>query len=339
MSPTAASSHRAPSPWPGRLALWTFVASVPLILFGGAVTTMRAGMAEDGWLRPDGYLLWLYPWAMRIRDAGVFVEHHHRELGSLVGLLSIATVVVTFAQDRRRSARTLAMGALLAIAGQGAIGGFRVLENNPELAFLHGALAQAVFAFLAVVALVLSRGWRSVGSSVDGEADRGPGTEWRADPRLRGLASVALLATFGQAVLGAWLRHGHSALALALHATGAIAVAAAIVATGLRFRRASDAAADPSVARLARRAGRHLFVLLGLQVALGIASTVAIYGVSGGMRSSRISSAELVFATLHVAVGALLLASLARAAVWAWRLAPRTRVVHENGIVPEGSAA
>ena len=144
------------SRWPSRLARWTLYAAIPLVLFGGTVTTMRAGMAEDGWWTPDGHLLWLYPWAMRIRNAGVFVEHHHRELGSLVGLLSLVTVIATWCFEKRWGPRLLALAGLTAVSVQGAIGGFRVLENDPQLAFLHGALGQAVFTLLAVVAIGLS---------------------------------------------------------------------------------------------------------------------------------------------------------------------------------------
>ena len=36
------------SPWPRRFALATLAAALPLILFGGTVTTLRQGMAEDG---------------------------------------------------------------------------------------------------------------------------------------------------------------------------------------------------------------------------------------------------------------------------------------------------
>ena len=59
------------------------------MIFGATVTTLRAGMAESNWINPDGHFLWFYPLAMRIQNIGVFVEHHHRELGSLVGLLAI----------------------------------------------------------------------------------------------------------------------------------------------------------------------------------------------------------------------------------------------------------
>src|SRR5688572_12666840 len=119
-------------------------------------------MAESGWLWPDGHFLWAYPVDKRFGSLGVFVEHHHRELGSLVGILAIAAAIAAFRRETRFWGRLLPSLALLAVCFQGLIGGLRVLENSPQLAFLHGALAQAVFAFLFATALYLSPRWRAV---------------------------------------------------------------------------------------------------------------------------------------------------------------------------------
>lgn len=332
-APTRAASP-APSPWPARLGRWTLVAAVPLVLFGGTVTTMRAGMAEDGWLTPDGHLLWLYPWAMRVANAGVFVEHHHRELGSLVGLLSIATVVATWVCERRWSPRLLAFAGLAAVSGQGAIGGFRVLENSPGLAFLHGTLGQAVFTLLAVVAIGLSRSWREAAPARFGGAD--------GRPSLALPATLTLALVFGQATLGAWLRHGHAPIALVLHVAFAFAATGAVIFTARRFQRAAGAleADEASAATRLRRAARRMHLLLGSQILLGVLAAAAIYMLSGGMKSRTIHPAELIFATAHVAVGALLLASIASAALWGARLAPQRSAAGVRGrLAPEGGAA
>lgn len=305
------------SRWPSRLARWTLYAAIPLVLFGGTVTTMRAGMAEDGWWTPDGHLLWLYPWAMRIRNAGVFVEHHHRELGSLVGLLSLVTVIATWCFEKRWGARLLALAGLTAVSVQGAIGGFRVLENDPQLAFLHGALGQAVFTLLAVVAIGLSAAWRSARGARWGQSGA-------SRPSVTAPALLTLGLVYGQAVVGAWLRHGHHPMALVLHIAMAFAAVAAILLTGKRLKAAAaDLGESDSRGRLERAATR-MHALLGTQILLGLGATLSIYQLSGGMRSAEIHPAELIFATAHVAVGALLLASIASAAMWSACLAPRS---------------
>ena len=313
----AARAAGRPSPWPRRFARATLVAALPLILFGGTVTTLRQGMAEDGWLRPDGYLLWLYPLELRLRNAGVFVEHHHREIGSLVGLFAIGLVVSTFVADRRRGARWLALGTLVAICVQGAVGGLRVLENNPDLAFLHGALAHGVFALIGANVVVAADTWRA--------AYRRP-AEGLGAPGLRGVTGLACGAVYAEIVVGAWLRHSGQALALGLH----LFLAAWVVVEVLRASRAGRAAASalgsaPGAGHL-ERAARWARRLVWTQVGLGVAAAVGVYGFSGGFEG-RISGFEIVFATLHVVVGALLLLQALGLALWARRVvAPAPRV-------------
>ena len=118
MSSSRVTRGEGLSPWPSRLGSWTLVASIPLILFGGTVTTMRAGMAENGWLQPDGYLLWTYPWALRVRSAGVFVEHQGHELFACRGL---AAELERFGADdalRRNDFAVRAVHAQLRAAGR-----------------------------------------------------------------------------------------------------------------------------------------------------------------------------------------------------------------------------
>ena len=64
---------------------------------------------------------------------------------------------------------------------------------------------------------------------------------------------------------------------------------------------------------------RRLHALLGVQVVLGALASFWIYVVSGGMLGP-VSMGEAIFATLHVAVGAMLLAQTLAAAMWARRL-------------------
>ena len=143
---------REPGPWPHRLALAAALAAVPLVLFGGSVTTIGAGMAVDGWLVAEGHFLLFFPVEQWFHDTATFVEHTHRLFGVLVGIFALASVVASFLRERP-AARVLSLGALIAVCAQGTLGGLRVLEDDSELAFLHGALAQAVFALLCAHAL------------------------------------------------------------------------------------------------------------------------------------------------------------------------------------------
>jgi hypothetical protein len=62
--------------------------------------------------------------------------------------------------------------------------------------------------------------------------------------------------------------------------------------------------------------------LVWTQVALGLLATFMIFQVSGGPEG-QVSAGEAVFATLHVAVGAALLAQCVVAALWVRRLQVR----------------
>ncbi|MEZ5976472.1 MAG: hypothetical protein R3E96_17010 [Planctomycetota bacterium] len=299
-----------PSLWPGRLAKGTWFFSIPLVVFGGLVTTMRAGMAEDGWLRPEGTWLWLMPWERRVSSAGLFVEHHHREFGTIVGLLAIGTVLAAWLlRAGGRNVRIAAIG-LTAIVLQGLLGGTRVLDNSPELAFLHGVAAQGVVGVLAWAAMALT--YRAEEHSVPGPARQAQPFQWT------GALTLALAV---QVTLGAWYRHGHGHTAIALHGFQAILV----VWLAVRSKRALKAAAaheamPEAMATHLRKAAKYMTAMVHLQWVLGGIALWALFAVSGGMRSDKISDSEIVFSTLHVLSGALLVSSVANALLWSRRV-------------------
>lgn len=306
---TAHAASDSPGPWPYRLSLATWIASIPLVLFGGTVTTLRAGMAENGWINPDGYFLWAYPLDKRVANIGVFFEHHHREFGSLVGLLAIAAAIAAWRSESRPLARKLPAFALLAVCLQGLIGGLRVLENSPDLAFLHGVLAQAVFTFLAATALYLSPRWRSTAPSA-----------CKTAAGLQRTTSVSVALVFAQVTIGAWFRHSRADVALALHVILAVGVLGAVVAMARLMRAAAQQGASAGQDRsVLLGVKRRLHTLVGVQILLGIAAWFYYSEATGGP-DGPISMGEAIFATAHVAVGALLLAQTVAAAMWARRV-------------------
>src|SRR5688572_15962597 len=82
--------------WPHRLALLSAVVIFPLIWVGGLVTSYDAGMAVPDWPGTYGYNLFLYPWTTWFFGPfDLFIEHGHRLLGALAGMLMIALVAAT----------------------------------------------------------------------------------------------------------------------------------------------------------------------------------------------------------------------------------------------------
>src|SRR5438105_1159735 len=88
------------SPWPHRLAVLLACATFPLLWVGGLVTSYDAGMAVPDWPTTFGYNPFLYPWATWIFGPwDLFIEHGHRLLGAVVGLLTIALAVALWRRD------------------------------------------------------------------------------------------------------------------------------------------------------------------------------------------------------------------------------------------------
>ena len=284
-----------------RLVVW---ATLPLILFGGSITSLDAGMAVEGWLTVESSqgerLLWLYPIEDWFQNIGQFVEHSHRMVGTVVGLLAIGAVIAAFATGASSTARKVTILALVAVCVQGTIGGFRVLENSPQLAFLHGALGQAVFATLVAAAVVTSPRWTTAAPVAHESASS-----------LKALATRATVSVYVMIVSGAWLRPTNDPLALSLHLLLLFAVLAAVV---LLFKRLVDF--NGGLAHLAT-SGRRLSWIIKAQVTLGVLAFLAVmvwYGPSAtGVHDS-------ILPTLHVLGGALLLGQCLAIRLWVGRL-------------------
>lgn len=324
-----AANEAASALWARRLAWGVWISTAVLVAFGGVITTLRAGMAIDGWWvldRGNGdHFLLLYPLEKWFATKGTFSEHTHRLVGVVVGLLSIGYVVARWRERPRSGAKfKLACAGLLAVCAQGAVGGFRVLENSEDLAFLHGALAQLVFALLGVNVVVSSRDWARA-SVVSGDRDGGA----RALPTAR-TAWIAAATIYAQTVLGAWLRHTGVELALALHLVFAAVAVGVVLNLSRTLRRAAP------VAPQLERVGSRLLHLLLVQLALGLATLLAIV-VSGGF-NAEVTALETITATSHVLVGALLLQQAVAGALWIRHLTGAPNALARHAALPSEHA-
>ncbi|MEZ6107845.1 MAG: hypothetical protein R3B96_17455 [Pirellulaceae bacterium] len=193
---SAAAAAR--SPWPHRMAMLLALVTFPLIWVGGLVTSQDAGMAVPDWPGTYGYNLFLYPieeWWLGPWD--LFIEHGHRLLGSLAGLVAIALVFVTYRSETRRWVFGLSVVALLLVIAQGALGGVRVLAADRAVALVHGCVGPAFFGLSLALLAVTSRRWTQV--TADETSLLRP-TDWAWT---LGLAVLAYL----QLVIGANMRH------------------------------------------------------------------------------------------------------------------------------------
>lgn len=286
-----------------------------LIFMGALVTSNDAGLAVPDWPTTYGENMFLFPPSKWI--GGIFYEHVHRLIASGVGLLTVILTVWTALVDHRPAVRRLTFAALAIVICQGGLGGLTVLMRLPDaVSTAHGVLGQTFFIVSLIIAFLHSREYA--------QALKSPLTYNR---RVFGWACGAVAAVYLQLIIGAWMRHTSSGLAvldfpqmggswlplpLDSVTTGANTLRAAIhlppvgasqVVYHLLHRfgalavvaivGAMIAAAAP-MGGLVRKTAWRVGIVLCVQFGLGVAAVLSV-------RSPLITS-------LHVLIGAVLLA-------------------------------
>jgi heme A synthase len=272
-----------------RFALATAVATFLLLVIGGVVHATGSSLACPDWPLCHGQ-------AFPAMTGGVLFEHGHRLAAATVAVLTACLAVLVFRRRRDRSLRALAAAAVVLVLVQASLGAITVVFKLPLLVST-GHLATSMAFFCTVIYLA--------------HRLRPPAPRPAAGPR--GLVGAATLATYAQIVLGAFVRHTGSGLACntrlplcdgvfwpsygpaqlhMAHRLVGVALAVLVVAACVRPAREALRAGVSARAALALAAP----VLVVLQIALGLL-TVATY-------------VSVPIVTLHLAVGALLLADL-----------------------------
>lgn len=274
-------------PWLHRFAATTVCVAIVTLVFGTLTTSMKAGMAFRDWPTSDGQFMVTYPWLSDFaRDWDKFMEHGHRLAGMLIGMWSIALVVLTHKYETRRSVRLASIGILLGVICQGLLGGLRVLRDNFDLAQVHGAFAAVVFSGMAIVTTMLSRSWISA-------KDDSPTADVE---HLRPFALLSVAAIAFQYYLGGLIRHHGSGLHEHL--------AMGFVVLGLLL--ANAWLAMTSGVAWIRRGGALLAAITVVQVLLGLGSWVLKFGhAATGYVAVADSIEQVSVRTAHALVGIL----------------------------------
>ncbi|MFK7736723.1 MAG: heme A synthase [Pirellulaceae bacterium] len=308
-----------------------------LIWVGGLVTTYDAGMAVPDWPGTYGWNMFAYPastWLFGPFD--LLVEHGHRLLGSLAGLLSIGLVVAAFRMDGRKWFRWWSIFILAAVIAQGALGGARVVLDQRTFAMIHGCTGPLFFAFATATAVMSSRWWRQWDSQTGcstartgfEEARNSSVGQYATGAGIRFLALALLLFSYCQLVLGAQLRHvtglvSHKLFKGFVH--GHLGLAAIVLLLSLSlfvsvwFSRA--------VPGKVRRAASLLAIAVLVQIGLGIGTWIVNYALpwsdlNQALAEYTISSKgywESLVVTAHVAVGSLIISLSTVIVLRGWR--------------------
>jgi cytochrome c oxidase assembly protein subunit 15 len=298
--------------WPYRFALLTCVFTVVLILAGGLVTSTGSGLAVPDWPTTFGYNMFLFPWSKMV--GGVFIEHSHRLLGSLVGILTILTAAAIWKTDERKWMRRLGAAAVGLVILQGVLGGMRVVLIKLNLAIVHACVAQIFFGLMVSMALFTSRGWHEDA----GEAQ---------DKRLARLSLITVFLLYVQIIFGAVLRHTGNRLDAHLLFAALSSIHVILLAwKTLKL---------PNPGALAKEAN-CLWILLLVQLALGGASWLGKYAAVGEAFSPGLI---IAVTSAHVLVGAMLFAASLVVALRLNKGGPLALKVTETPVAAGGARA
>ncbi len=192
--------------WLHRFTWMLAVATLFLVALGGIVTTKGVGMAVPDWPTTYGENMFLFPPSKWI--GGIFYEHSHRLVASMVGMLTIVLAVWLWLKESRAWLRWLGVIALFGVIFQGVLGGMRVMFDvhgwGTELGIFHAVFAQLFFLLISSIALFTSRWWNDASVSI---------VSSRALAIRRVFIVTTLLVLF-QLILGATMRHQHAGLAV-----------------------------------------------------------------------------------------------------------------------------
>ena len=135
-------------------------ATALLIFAGGLVTSTESGLSVPDWPTTYGWFMFTFPLDKMV--GGIFYEHSHRLIASVVGFL----ILVLAAWLWRRGGARMGAPARLRRAGRGRHTGHswrhhRALVPPRSVSIAHAGLAQLVFCLTVSIALVTSPGWQT----------------------------------------------------------------------------------------------------------------------------------------------------------------------------------
>jgi Uncharacterized protein required for cytochrome oxidase assembly len=198
MNPTS------PTIWFNRFAWFTCIATLFLICSGGMVTSKGVGLAVPDWPTTFGYNMFLFPVSKWI--GGIFFEHTHRLIASIVGFMTIILAVWLRLSEDRQWVRSLGYFALAAVILQGVLGGLRVTMLKDEIGIFHACLAQAFLGLLVVIALATMEFWQTISNN--------KGVDLAKLAPIKSIAVFTTVLIYIQLALGATMRHQHRDLAI-----------------------------------------------------------------------------------------------------------------------------
>lgn len=282
-----------------RFAIFTSCVTLALIVAGALVTSNDAGLSVPDWPTSFGSI-----YKMPQMVGGILYEHGHRMVAEFVGFLTIVLAIWTWRAEKRRWMRWLGLAALATVILQGVLGGVTVLLYlPPAVSSAHAALAQTFFCISVTIAVFTGRRWVEEVPRVELDV------RW---PSLFTLTLLSIFVLYVQLILGAMFRHhGLSWWPHVVHA--------GVVAIVLSWTSIRAISVYPHIEAVKRPAVMVLSLMVA-QLCLGFLAFIT--RVMWGHDAAQPELPMVISTVIHVAVGALLLASTVVLAIQVWRHVP-----------------
>lgn len=185
------------SKWLRHFSKLTCLSTLFLIFAGAMVKSTDSGLAVPDW--PLSYGMLFPPMV-----GGVFYEHGHRMVATLVGFFMLCFAIWLGLKEERKWVKTLGYCALGAVIIQGILGGITVIYFLPTpISVTHGILAQIFFVLTIILAYSQSKERRKR------EFERAA-----VNGKLLRITVGWIILVFIQLILGAVMRHTESGLAI-----------------------------------------------------------------------------------------------------------------------------
>jgi cytochrome c oxidase assembly protein subunit 15 len=282
-----------------RFAIFTACVTLLLIVAGALVTSNDAGLSVPDWPTSFGSI-----YKMPHMVGGILYEHSHRMVAEFVGFLTIILAIWTWRVERRRWLRWLGVAALGTVIAQGILGGITVLHFlPPAVSSAHAALAQTFFCIAVAIAVFTGRRWVDEQPRVELDIRR---------PSLFTLTLLSIFVLYVQLILGAMFRH--NGLGWWPHVVHAGVVAIVLSWTAIRA-----ISVYPHIEAVKRPAIMMLSLMVA-QLCLGFLAFIT--RVMWGHDAAQPELPMVIATVIHVAVGALLLATTVVLAIQVWRHVP-----------------
>ena len=195
-------SNKFATIWVRRLSKLLVISTLLLIFAGALVKSHEVGLSVPDWPTSYGYQMFSFPLTDMI--GGIFYEHGHRMIATIIGLMTLILAFTIYYTDHRLWLKKTAFFALGLVIIQGLFGGLTVLLFLPTpVSVIHAILAQT---FLMVTILI------SYGLSKE-KANRmlNESTNYKV---LRFPTYLVTSIVFIQLIIGALMRHTESGLAI-----------------------------------------------------------------------------------------------------------------------------